>query len=67
MPDQFKLTNDEQRALQQMNPDLAAARDTIAKLEAMGIDVTEQKDRLERASTIRTGFLREFSNPLTTR
>lgn len=67
MADPFKLTPDEQRTLRDMNPDLVAARETAQKLAAMGIDVSAQLERIQKASDIRAGFLRDFSNPLSNR
>lgn len=61
MAEQFKLTPEEVRTLRDVQPHINVARDTIERLEKIGVDVTEQRARLEQAVQIRDGLLREFS------
>lgn len=67
MADAFKLTPEQQTALNNMAPELNAARATIEKLKRAGVNVTEQEDRLNQAIQMRDGFLREFGRPLPSR
>lgn len=67
MPDVHKLTNDEQVTLRGMASEIAAVERTIAALEAIGVPVDEQRQRLETAKTLRDGLLRTFGQPITTR
>lgn len=64
MADAHKLTIEGQRALREMVPEMQTVARTIDALEAIGIDVSEQKDRLEKANTIRAGLLQHFGNPI---
>lgn len=62
--DAHKLTVEGQRTLRDMVPEMQTVGRTIEALEAMGIDVSEQKERLERANAIRSGLLQHFGQPI---
>lgn len=67
MIDQFRLTPDEQKKLRDMDRKIATIKATIDGMERVGLDVSEQRQRLEQAETIRSGLLREFGNPIVQR
>lgn len=67
MAEQFRLTAEEQQTLKALVPDLNAARQTIAKLKAMGIPVDELEERVETAARIQSGLLQQFSSPVSLR
>lgn len=67
MPDVFKLTAEEQAAFRAQQPELAAVAQQIAKLKAMGLDVSEQEQRLDAAQKVRAGFLEHFGSPTSPR
>lgn len=59
--EQFKLTAEEVAALRGMTPQIQAAKDTIDRLERIGVPVDELRERYETARKIRDGLLSEFS------
>lgn len=61
MADPFRLTPDEVVALRGNIPKLNQARETIARMEKIGLPVDEQRERLELAQRITQGMLAEFS------
>lgn len=65
MANDYKLSVEHQQTLRAMQPDLAAAERVLDGLEASGIDVSEQRDRLNKAKLARDGMLRAFGRPMT--
>lgn len=63
----FQLSNEQTGTLRDMAQDLAQLEDVIAKAERAGLDMSEQRARLEYAKTLREGFLREFGKPVVQR
>lgn len=63
----FRLTPDEQKALRGMDRSIAVLRETIDRMERIGLPVAEQRERLEAAIKTRDGMLREFGNPIVPR
>jgi hypothetical protein len=61
MADPFKLTPEEVVALRGNIPKLNQAQETIERLKRIGIDVTEQEERLAIARRVNQGMLTEFS------
>lgn len=61
MADSFRLTTEEVVALRGNQPKINAAQETIDRLERIGVDVSEQRERLQLAKKITDGLLAEFS------
>lgn len=61
MADPFRLTPEQVVALRGNVPKINAARETAERLERIGVDVSEQKERLDLAAKINQGMLNEFS------
>lgn len=64
MPDVHKLTNEEQATLRGMTAELAAIERTVASLESIGVDMSDQRARLESAKNLRSGLLQQFGQPM---
>jgi len=56
----IKLTPEDQRTLQQLQPDIKALEAEIAKAERAGLDVTGPKTDLAKAKSLLEGILREY-------
>jgi hypothetical protein len=61
MADPFRLTPEQVVTLRGNMPKINAAKDTAQRLKRIGIDVTEQEERLALAEQVTRGMLNEFS------
>lgn len=59
--ERIKLTPDDRQKLEDLGPDIEALEAEINRAERAGIDVTQLKDDLAKAKTLREGVLREYS------
>lgn len=57
------LTPEDQKALEDLAGDIAALDREIERATRAGLDVTELKDRHEKAKKLREGILREYGVP----
>lgn len=57
----IKLTSEDQRTLEHLQPDIVALEAEIARAERAGLDVTKLKDDLAKAKTLLEGVLREYA------
>lgn len=56
----IKLSPQDRRLLEGLKGDLEVLDNEIAKAERAGIDVTQLKNDLAKAKTLREGILREY-------
>jgi len=56
----IKLTPEDQRTLENLQPDIKALEVEIAKAERAGLDVTVPKTDLAKAKSLLEGILREY-------
>lgn len=61
-PSRPALTPDERIRLQGFEPQLRVARTTLDDLEAIGVDVSADRDLLDRTEQLRSGLLERFSS-----
>lgn len=57
----IKLTPEDQQTLEHLRPDIETLEAELAKAERAGLDVTQQKQDLERAKSLLEGVLREYA------
>lgn len=61
MADPFRLTPEQVVTLRGNLPKINAAKDTASRLKRIGIDTSEQDERLALAEQVTRGMLTEFS------
>lgn len=57
----IKLTPEDRRTLEELQPDIKVLEDEIAKAERAGLDVTTTKADLAKAKALLEGVLREYA------
>jgi len=56
----IRLTPEDQRTLETLQPDIKALEVEIARAERAGLDVTRAKEDLAKAKSLLEGVLREY-------
>lgn len=59
---QFRLTAEEQAALEQLGRTAASLRQVVKQMKAAGLDVSTEEAELDRAEKIRAGLLKQFGS-----
>jgi len=57
---EIKLSEEDRNTLLALETDIAALEREIAKAERAGIDVTDLREKFDRAKSLREGILREY-------
>lgn len=60
MKPDIKLSPEDKRKLQELEADIQWARRQIERMKAIGLDVSDLEQELEKYERIRQGLLREF-------
>lgn len=61
-PQRPTLSTEDRRALQDAAPKLNTIRSVIDDLDAIGVDVSAERDLLEQTEKMRSGLLERFSS-----
>lgn len=57
---EIKLSKEDQKRLEELGPDVEALQREVTKAERAGIDVVDLRSKLDTASKLRDGVLREY-------
>lgn len=58
----IKLSDEDRRTLEQLQPDIKVLEEEIAKAKRAGLDVTRHEEDLKNARALLEGVLREYTD-----